>query len=481
MPIIALTSSMSPVVLVSRLSFGVYGMASLYFLASALPCTFKSMGDTALLINGVFTMLVAVGYVLVALCFPQPSILQRPPRPSSSSSSPPRSANVPVLAWNKARHALSRFVGLRLMFLLAMIDAQPRELSVWAVWFALHGLNRFLTTLGTHSLAVWHSQGSAPAGNLRRFYHLSRLLILVNGALLVAAAQWLMPVLPSEVLMLIGIESVLSMVFALKLVLHTQVFLAYGVGLGPAAEYISLEGQENYRFKADLVVGFCIGLVDLTHAVLMLYCFNDSVINVVPLFDVFLLCKSKEAVSGCYTRVQKYRTYRKAIHNIDHNIADAVGDDLGDEEMCTICFDELVVGNCKKLACGHLFHPTCIRHWFQVNTVCPICRHPAHGPAPQHAAAAAAAVVPHEPDERKQQQQQQQPGLGVHMQMQPPVTVLGMVATSQQDVEEEIKQQQQQQAGQEEDAENVILYSENEEAKEANEGLAEERGLSRSS
>ena len=55
---------------------------------------------------------------------------------------------------------------------------------------------------------------------------------------------------------------------------------------------------------------------------------------------------------------------------------DANADDFrSSDNVCIICREEMVAGNtCKKLPCGHIFHKSCLRTWFQRQQSCPTCR-----------------------------------------------------------------------------------------------------------
>lgn len=48
------------------------------------------------------------------------------------------------------------------------------------------------------------------------------------------------------------------------------------------------------------------------------------------------------------------------------------------ETSCSICQDTLTTGS--RLLCSHLFHTSCIRNWFQMNSRCPVCRHDIRDP-----------------------------------------------------------------------------------------------------
>ena len=72
--------------------------------------------------------------------------------------------------------------------------------------------------------------------------------------------------------------------------------------------------------------------------------------------------------------------------------------DLSGANPCAICQDVLVVSDiCRRLvACGHVYHKSCIDQWYQRSVRCPTCRHDIREGAPAAAAAAAAAEQPHD-------------------------------------------------------------------------------------
>ncbi|KAG9444355.1 hypothetical protein H6P81_015695 [Aristolochia fimbriata] len=45
------------------------------------------------------------------------------------------------------------------------------------------------------------------------------------------------------------------------------------------------------------------------------------------------------------------------------------------KESCSICLSDFSVGKeIGRTPCGHIFHPDCIRKWFNRSTSCPLCR-----------------------------------------------------------------------------------------------------------
>lgn len=65
---------------------------------------------------------------------------------------------------------------------------------------------------------------------------------------------------------------------------------------------------------------------------------------------------------------------RRAIRNMNTLYPDATPEELQlSDNICIICREDMV-SNSKKLPCGHIFHTTCLRSWFQRQQTCPTCR-----------------------------------------------------------------------------------------------------------
>ena len=76
---------------------------------------------------------------------------------------------------------------------------------------------------------------------------------------------------------------------------------------------------------------------------------------------------------------------------MDRNTRDT--SDSGNREECSICLDEYTAGTpLLQLPCRHLFHPACIRSWFQGHNFCPLCKFVLTGRVTRAASEAAAAV-----------------------------------------------------------------------------------------
>lgn len=45
------------------------------------------------------------------------------------------------------------------------------------------------------------------------------------------------------------------------------------------------------------------------------------------------------------------------------------------EDTCSICQDVIVCGTrCVRLRCGHFYDEECLKGWFQMEKVCPLCK-----------------------------------------------------------------------------------------------------------
>ena len=43
---------------------------------------------------------------------------------------------------------------------------------------------------------------------------------------------------------------------------------------------------------------------------------------------------------------------------------------------CTVCVEHIPQGTKGMfMPCGHIYHPTCLKPWLEVNNTCPVCRY----------------------------------------------------------------------------------------------------------
>jgi len=88
-------------------------------------------------------------------------------------------------------------------------------------------------------------------------------------------------------------------------------------------------------------------------------------------------------ISSLRERVVKFIHYLRVTRNMEVRFPDVPLEEMmaREDRVCIVCLDEMMHG-AKKLPCGHMFHLTCLRSWFERDHRCPTCRHPASEPAP---------------------------------------------------------------------------------------------------
>lgn len=106
--------------------------------------------------------------------------------------------------------------------------------------------------------------------------------------------------------------------------------------------------------------------------------------------DLFLSFRS------FFKRIADFVRYRNATRDMNARYPDATAEEVGREEVCIICREEMrpVIQNNnadgtpqrvnpvaermrpKKLPCGHILHFSCLRSWLERQQNCPTCRRP---------------------------------------------------------------------------------------------------------
>ncbi|KAK5045805.1 hypothetical protein LTR84_008898 [Exophiala bonariae] len=152
---------------------------------------------------------------------------------------------------------------------------------------------------------------------------------------------------------------------------------------------VEVEGWEDkgrYIFYLDLATDFFKLVIYLAFFFILLV-FYGLPIHI--LRDVFLTMRS------FLKRISDFMKYRTATRDMNERYPDATTDDIGREDVCIICREEMrpyqppVVEQGqqqprpnpmaermrpKKLPCGHVLHFSCLRSWLERQQICPTCR-----------------------------------------------------------------------------------------------------------
>jgi len=126
------------------------------------------------------------------------------------------------------------------------------------------------------------------------------------------------------------------------------------------------ENKAVFMLYTELLVGLVKVLLYVLFFVIMVRIYT------LPLFAVRPMYLTMRAFKKAFNDVV---LSRRAIHNMNTLYPDATAEELANtDNVCIICREEMTAPSAKKLPCGHIFHRTCLRSWFQRQQTCPTCR-----------------------------------------------------------------------------------------------------------
>ncbi|WAR18781.1 SYVNB-like protein [Mya arenaria] len=125
------------------------------------------------------------------------------------------------------------------------------------------------------------------------------------------------------------------------------------------------ENKAVYLLYSELILGFVKVILYMMFMVIMIK------IHTFPLF----------AIRPMYLSVRNFKKSlhdvimsRRAISQMNTLYPNVTEEELAQgDNVCIICREDMVT-TCKKLPCGHIFHTSCLRSWFQRQQTCPTCR-----------------------------------------------------------------------------------------------------------
>ena len=87
------------------------------------------------------------------------------------------------------------------------------------------------------------------------------------------------------------------------------------------------------------------------------------------------------AIWPTYIAFRSFRYYftvillaRKAVSNLKSYQIPTADELERYNDLCIVCREDLVNRDCRKLPCGHIYHTSCLKSWFQRKQSCPLCR-----------------------------------------------------------------------------------------------------------
>ncbi|KAI6655993.1 hypothetical protein LOD99_1727 [Oopsacas minuta] len=88
------------------------------------------------------------------------------------------------------------------------------------------------------------------------------------------------------------------------------------------------------------------------------------------------------AIWPTYIAFRSFRYYftvillaRKAVSNLNKYQIPSADELERYNDLCIVCREDLVNRDCRKLPCGHIYHTSCLKSWFQRKQSCPLCRY----------------------------------------------------------------------------------------------------------
>ncbi|XP_065080894.1 E3 ubiquitin-protein ligase HRD1 [Ochlerotatus camptorhynchus] len=125
------------------------------------------------------------------------------------------------------------------------------------------------------------------------------------------------------------------------------------------------ENKAVFLLYTELIIGFIRVVLYVIFVVLMVKIYTLPLFAFRPMY--YTMRNFKKALNDVILS-------RRAIRNMNTLYPDATQEELQlSDNICIICREDMV-SNSKKLPCGHIFHTTCLRSWFQRQQTCPTCR-----------------------------------------------------------------------------------------------------------
>ncbi|XP_060647278.1 E3 ubiquitin-protein ligase HRD1 [Drosophila nasuta] len=125
------------------------------------------------------------------------------------------------------------------------------------------------------------------------------------------------------------------------------------------------ENKAVFLLYTELVIGLIKVILYLLFVIIMAKIYALPMFVFRPMF--FTIRNFRKALNDVIMS-------RRAIRNMNTLYPDATPEELRQSDnICIICREDMV-NHSKKLPCGHIFHTTCLRSWFQRQQTCPTCR-----------------------------------------------------------------------------------------------------------
>ncbi|TKR88750.1 hypothetical protein L596_012948 [Steinernema carpocapsae] len=162
-------------------------------------------------------------------------------------------------------------------------------------------------------------------------------------------------------------QMVFGFEYAVMMTMVAHVAIKYVLHMHDLRSLHPWENKAVYLLYAELFINFirCI--------LYFMFAFVMWKVHAVPLFAIRPFYMT---IRAFHKAVNDVILSRRAIHAMNNLFPLATEEELSQgDNTCIICREEMtVLSGAKKLPCNHIFHPNCLRSWFQRQQTCPTCR-----------------------------------------------------------------------------------------------------------
>ncbi|XP_011191264.2 E3 ubiquitin-protein ligase HRD1 [Zeugodacus cucurbitae] len=161
------------------------------------------------------------------------------------------------------------------------------------------------------------------------------------------------------------VQLVFGFEYAILLTVVASTAIKYVLHAAEMRTDVPWENKAVFLLYTELVIGMIKVILYVLFVVIMAKIYALPMFVFRPMF--FTIRNFKKALSDVIMS-------RRAIRNMNTLYPDATPEELRlSDNICIICREDMV-NHSKKLPCGHIFHTTCLRSWFQRQQTCPTCR-----------------------------------------------------------------------------------------------------------
>ncbi|KAL1917213.1 uncharacterized protein VTP21DRAFT_4869 [Calcarisporiella thermophila] len=268
-----------------------------------------------------------------------------------------------VIESQHMRDRLLNFLLFKVVFIGAILEPKWEDLMIWISWFTILGFLRIFSMLCRDRFEYLAFCPNVPFKSHLKILSLL-VLILVSDVFWFSVCASIFPTM----LLLLTFES-------FTLFLDTlQTLIKYGIHIRDLSTSGIWEEKGVMLYYTEFITDILILVATLGHYMHIILLHGVSL----TLIDAVLLLNMRSVFNNLRKKITSYYHYLRVISDMQTRYPSATVKELQDyKDDCAICRDTMT--NAKRLPCGHCFHASCLRAWFEracQAPSCPTCRQP---------------------------------------------------------------------------------------------------------